>query len=70
MNAKTLKQKTGKRIKELRQSKNLQQKELALLLKCNPSNISKLETGKSFPSAEIIVSLCKIFDCKPYDLFV
>lgn len=69
MNAKTLKNKTGKKIKELRKLKNLQQKELALLLNCDSSNISKLETGKSFPSAEIIASLCKILDCTPKDFF-
>lgn len=51
----------GKRIKELRLSENLSQKELGLLLTLSQDTISLWENNKSTPSAEDIIKLSKIF---------
>ena len=40
----------GKKIKELRESRNLNIKQLSELVKCTSSLISQLERGKADPS--------------------
>ena len=52
----------GKRIKELRKLKGFTQDTLAEKLEIEPRQLSKLETGKHYPSFETIVSLLKVFD--------
>lgn len=52
----------GKRIKELRKQKNYTQDYLAEKLTIEPRQLSKLETGKHYPSFETVVALLKIFD--------
>jgi len=52
----------GKRIKELRKQKEYTQDYLAEKLKIEPRQLSKLETGKHYPSFETIVSLLETFD--------
>ena len=51
----------GKRIKELRLSENLSQKELGLLLTLSQDTISLWENDKSLPSVVDIIKLSKIF---------
>lgn len=51
----------GKRIKELRLSENLSQKELGLLMTLSQDTISLWENDKSLPSVEDIIKLTKIF---------
>jgi len=52
----------GKRIKELRKQKEYTQDYLAEKLKIEPRQLSKLETGKHYPSFETIVYLLKTFN--------
>lgn len=52
----------GKRIKELRRQKDYTQDYLAEKLKIEPRQLSKLETGKHYPSFETIISLLETFD--------
>lgn len=51
------------RIKELRSEAGLLQKDLAEILKCNPTAISKYELGQLGLSEENICKLCEIFHC-------
>ena len=51
----------GIRIRELRLSENLSQKELGLLLTLSQDTISLWENDKSLPSVVDIIKLCKIF---------
>ena len=51
----------GKRIKELRLSENLSQKELGLLMTLSQDTISLWENDKSLPSVVDIIKLTKIF---------
>ncbi len=50
----------GKRIKELRKSRNMSQEFLAEQLGIEPRQLSKLETGKHYPSFETMSNLLKI----------
>ncbi len=52
----------GKRIKELRKRRGFTQDYLAEKLKIEPRQLSKLETGKHYPSFETIVALLETFD--------
>ena len=52
----------GKRIKELRKQKGYTQDFLAEKLKIEPRQLSKLETGKHYPSFETIVALLETFN--------
>ncbi|AZA82146.1 XRE family transcriptional regulator [Chryseobacterium lactis] len=41
----------GKRIRQLREEKNMSQAELALLCNFEKSNMNRIETGKTCPSS-------------------
>ena len=50
------------RIKELRESHNMQQKELASALNIPPSTLSQYETGNREPNIETVTKIAKLFD--------
>ncbi|MBQ8458563.1 helix-turn-helix transcriptional regulator [bacterium] len=52
----------GKRIKELRKQKDFTQEYLAEKLKIEPRQLSKLETGKHYPSFETVLGLLETFN--------
>lgn len=52
--------KIGKFIKELRQEKNLTQRELAEKLLIADKTVSKWETGKGLPEVSLMMPLCEI----------
>lgn len=54
-------QKTGEFIKALRKESNLTQAELARKLNCTDKAISRWETGKGLPDADMLLSLSGIF---------
>lgn len=56
------------KIRDLRNSKNLTQEELAKKLHISRQSISKWENGLSYPTKESLSSLCEIFDVKVTDL--
>lgn len=64
-----LKIKLGKRIKELREINNLSQEVLAEKLNINRNSLGLIERGDSFPKAENICNLIKIFKIDYKDLF-
>jgi len=51
----------GMKLKTLRQSRGLTQKQLADFLELVPASVSSYETGGNYPSAEVIVKLCRFF---------
>ena len=59
----------GKRIKELRKSRNMTQEKLAELVGFEPNHITKIEAGKHFPQPEKLEILARIFDIQVKDLF-
>lgn len=50
------------RLKELRQEKGLNQKELALQIKTTQRNISNWENGNSEPDIQMILKMSKFFE--------
>ena len=54
--------KLGEKIKSLRKSKGVSQEELAAMLKINRNYLSRVETGKSEPTAGILKQIAIIFN--------
>ena len=54
--------KLGEKIKSLRKSKGISQEELAAMLKINRNYLSRVETGKSEPTAGILKQIAIIFN--------
>lgn len=52
----------GKRLYDLRKSRNLTQQELAAYLDCSVATVSSYENGHTEPSDEIKLKLCRLFD--------
>lgn len=59
----------GRKIKEYRKRKNLTQSQLAELVNVDNKHISCIESGKNFPSADLIERLAFSLDVEPKDLF-
>lgn len=53
----------GKRISEIRRSRNMTQEVLAEHLNVSPKHISYTERGISSLSLKNLIELCKLFDC-------
>ena len=64
-----LKKDFGKQLKEIRKSKKLTQEQLAELVNVDTKHISFLETGRNFPSADLLEKLKNVFDIEYSDLF-
>ena len=59
----------GKKIKELRKRQNFTQAQLAELVNVDDKHISCIESGKNFPSPDLIDRISKAFKLEPKDLF-
>ena len=59
----------GRKIKEYRKKKNLTQAQLAELVNVDDKHISCIESGKNFPSPDLIERLAISLDVEPKDLF-
>ena len=53
--------KLGEKIKYLRKIKGISQEELAIMLKVNRNYLSRIETGKSEPTAGTLKTIAQIF---------
>ena len=49
------------RLKELRESRNLSQQDLAKALKVSPSTVSNWEAGKREPDMTMVIAICEYF---------
>ena len=52
----------GSKIKNIRYNHNISQEELAKILEINRNNLSRIETNKSLPTAEILAKLALTFN--------
>lgn len=65
----TLKQKFGKRVKELRKAKKITQEQLSEIIGIEPPNMSKLESGLHFPQPDKIEKIARALEVDVYELF-
>jgi transcriptional regulator with XRE-family HTH domain len=59
----------GDKIKKVRETKGLSQKEVALSLKMDPAQYSRIENGKTDPSFSSIEKIAKAIGVELSDLF-
>ena len=64
-----MKELLGRRIKELRTKKRLTQEQLAEMVGMGERNLSKIECGINFVSAETLEKISIALDVLPKDLF-
>lgn len=57
--------KIGKRIKTIRESKNMTQEELAEITGLSNNYISNIECARSKPSIDTLVKICNAFETTP-----
>ena len=59
----------GRRLKELRTKRGLRQKELAAAIGVHPLQVSKYETGISFPTVGKTIEIAKVLQISMDELF-
>ncbi len=64
-----IKARLGARIKELRKSKNITQEELVEVIGSDTNNLSRIENGKKFMSAEKLSKIADALDVDVNELF-
>ena len=62
MEDKALLEKVGNRIKEIRESKNITQQELAARCDYEKSNMSRIESGNTNPTLLTLYKICTSLD--------
>lgn len=67
--SKNIKKTLGSTVKELRVNKGLTQEQLAEFLGLQPHSVTKIETGRTFISSEVLASLSNFFDVTPSFFF-
>lgn len=65
----SIKIKLGKRIKELRKSRKLTQEKLAEIVGIDVVSMSKIETGKNYPTADNLEKISNALETVPYELY-
>lgn len=60
--------KIGERIKLLRESKNMSQRDLADSIHVTPSFLCRIENGSSRPNIDCICDIAKALHCTPQDI--
>ncbi len=66
----SLKKQLGQKIQDLRKSKKLTQEKFSELIGIDPKNVSKIENGINYPSAETLTSIANALNVDIYELFV
>lgn len=66
----TLKQDLGQKIQQLRKERKITQERLAELVGIDPKNISRIENGNNYPTAENLTSIAEALSVNIYELFV
>lgn len=66
----TLKENLGKSIKKIRKEKQITQEQLAEFVGIDPKNISRIENGNNYPTAENLTAIANALGVEIYELFV
>lgn len=66
----TLKQDLGQKIQKLRKERKITQEKLAEMVGIDPKNISRIEIGNNYPTAENLCAIAKALNVDVYELFV
>ncbi len=59
----------GRRLRELRKRKGINQEELAEMVSVEPATISNIENGKNYPSMTNLENILSVLNCNFTDAF-
>jgi len=59
----------GRKVKEIRKNSGLTQDIFSEMIDIEPSSLSNIENGKSFPSMNTVLKIMEKFNVKPQDFF-
>jgi transcriptional regulator with XRE-family HTH domain len=59
----------GQRIKNLRQSQNISQTELADMIGKRQESVNRIEKGRFFPSYDVLLNICKALNVSLGEFF-
>lgn len=65
-----IKQQLGKRIQEFRKLKSFTQEKLAEIIGVDTVSLSKIETGRNYPSPENLIKIARALNIEVYELFI
>ena len=65
-----IKKNLGKNIQEYRKKASFTQEKLAETIGIDTISLSKIETGKNYPTAENLAKIASVFGIDVYELFV
>lgn len=57
-------------MKALRVNRGLTQSQVAKMMSINRNTLTNWENGTTFPTAEQLVKLCRIYQCSMADIFI
>ena len=63
-----IKEQIGKRLKELRNKRNLTQSKFSEMINIEQNTLSCIENGKNFFTAETLENIIKILEIEPQDI--
>lgn len=69
MTDKKIKQYLGLQLKKRREQANLRQDDIAKVLNLSRVSVINMESGRHNPSIKNIITLCRLFNCAPNDIF-
>lgn len=59
----------GKKIKEIRDTRNLTQEYFSELINVDTSTLSNIENGKGYPSMQTLLNIMEKFSIEPQEIF-
>lgn len=65
-----IKKEVGKRLREIRKSKNLSIDQLAMLLDITSHTVANIEKGRTFPTLDTFKKIIKGLEIELYELFL
>lgn len=66
----TLKKNLGAQIRKLRKNRKYTQEQFAEMVGIDTKNISKIENGINYPSAQTLSAIAKALEVEEYELFL
>ena len=60
----------GKKVKRLRKMRGYTQEKFAEMIGIDPKNVSRIENGNNYPSADTLTAIAKALNVDIYELFV
>jgi len=60
----------GQKIQEYRKNNKITQEQLAEMIGIETVSLSKIETGRSYPTSENLAKISKILNAEPYEFFL